>query len=626
MSLAILSSQQNYNEKEQPQQVEAPNHFQNYFSKPITLPANAEVAVVNAKINRSQNFSIGPDTDFKVYLGDELSETFPLKYSTSTPMTIGLSDADLKSLSYEEARQRIQDRLNADVLHPDMLGRSSVSLQQDATSKEITGFTFQFNKAKDGVSNSQQVSAFWEPFSDESTDGFTVATQGTYGKRITRGTLEEPPEVPACIAVGIDTPLTPNGGIFHFQPSNGIANNTVWACGLARPLQISNNDNDYDASTIEEVYPDWFQRNFEFPFNGYYDWVVARESDGNIHVYQTGHNGLDDQATDGHIWSLHEIEYWNASSDNSYYHEEEGPVVSTTFSSFRFEVQNELMIIQGFDGSSWRDIINPVSTSVAFNQITRPVGQNEWALYPVIELVEDGDHLDAVEFNGAYKPGDVKINYYTETWYARQYDIYDKSARPSLTQALDNRPWNNSIRDPHFHTWKGLLNSGTHRVVDKNVVMIVAEEQLYTPRRIYPYANMDLRDLLGFNVAIVNQNDFGTLDDHDSEISFSSTVKPQAGSIREIFIKLDSLTIESFNGAMSDISKIIYSIPRFDNSGGVVGPLFFENNDRYYLKLNNPSPIQLNRIDCSLVSVNNRLVDGLYGNTVITLHFRQSQN
>jgi len=68
MSLAILSSQQSYNEKEQPQQVEAPNHFQNYFSKPITLPANAEVAVVNAKINRSQNFSIGPDTDSKFIL------------------------------------------------------------------------------------------------------------------------------------------------------------------------------------------------------------------------------------------------------------------------------------------------------------------------------------------------------------------------------------------------------------------------------------------------------------------------------------------------------------------------------------------------------------------------------
>jgi hypothetical protein len=78
------------------------------------------------------------------------------------------------------------------------------------------------------------------------------------------------------------------------------------------------------------------------------------------------------------------------------------------------------------------------------------------------------------------------------------------------------------------------------------------------------------------------------------------------------------------NGAMSDIGKIIYSIPRFDNSGGTVGPLFFENNDRYYLKLNNPAPLQLSRLDCSLVNVNNRLAQGIYGNSVITLHFRKS--
>ena len=156
--------------------------------------------------------------------------------------------------------------------------------------------------------------------------------------------------------------------------------------------------------------------------------------------------------------------------------------------------------------------------------------------------------------------------------------------------------------------------------------MIIANEDLYTPITLFQSPNDDLRDLLGYQVAIVNENNFGSLHENLSEIRFESTTKPGVGSIREIFIKLDSLTIESFNGAMSDISKIIYSIPRFDNSGGVVGPLFFENNDRYYLKLNNVAPIQLNRLDCSLVGVNNRLAQGLYGNTVITLHFRKSQN
>ena len=95
-------------------------------------------------------------------------------------------------------------------------------------------------------------------------------------------------------------------------------------------------------------------------------------------------------------------------------------------------------------------------------------------------------------------------------------------------------------------------------------------------------------------------------------------------NLKEAFIKLDSLNIESYNGATSDIGKILYGIPRFDNSGASVGSLYFENNDRYYLKLNNVSPLLLNRMDVSIVNVDNRLVEDLFGNTVISLHIRKS--
>ena len=629
MSLAILSSQQQYNERDVPQQVEASNHFQNHFSKPITLPANAEVAVVNAKINRNQNFSIGPGTSFKVYLGDELDQTKLLRQSTSTPMTIDLSDPNHKSISYEEARQRIQDSLNEDLLHPDMIGRTTLTLKQDDTSGEAIGFKFSYNKAQDGFDNSPQVSQLWEAFSDQSLDGFDLAVHSTHGRRITRRSLGTPPELAGCIAVGVDTCLSPCGGVCHFQPSGGVANDTEWAVGLMRPLQITDNNNGIPTDSVEDVYPEWFERNYDFPFQGYYDYVLTRESDGKIHVYQTGWNGKVDEGRNGFQWSLHEIEYWNANSDNSDYSDESGPVVSTTFSSFQFEVQNENMVVQGYDpldGGSWKTIIQPVTTEVAFNKVTRPVGQNEWALYPVVELIADDDHMDFIDFNGAYKPGDIKIGYYTENWYSRQYYIADLAGNPRLLQELDRRPWNNSTRDPHYHVWKGLQEDNEITTIEKNVVMIIANEDLYTPITLFQSPNDDLRDLLGYQVAIVNENNFGSLHENLSEIRFESTTKPGVGSIREIFIKLDSLTIESFNGAMSDISKIIYSIPRFDNSGGVVGPLFFENNDRYYLKLNNVAPIQLNRLDCSLVGVNNRLAQGLYGNTVITLHFRKSQN
>jgi hypothetical protein len=149
---------------------------------------------------------------------------------------------------------------------------------------------------------------------------------------------------------------------------------------------------------------------------------------------------------------------------------------------------------------------------------------------------------------------------------------------------------------------------------------------LYTPRALWFTPTSDLRDMFGFDVAIVDESNYAVLSDHDSVRLFTSNTAPIKNSTKQAFIKIDSLNIESFNGGTSDISKILYSIPRFDNTGSAVGALFFENSDRYYLKLNNPSPIQLSRIDCSIVGIDNIIVDTLNGNTIVALHFRKSQS
>ena len=161
MSLVILSSQQSFNERDIPQQIEAPNHFQNYFSKPITLPANSEVAVVNAKINRNQNFSIGTKTNFKVYLGDELIDV-GLKDTTSTPLTIPLGDTQ-KTYTKDELKDFLKSRLNKYLLHPDYLDMADIELVQ-AASGQVTGFAFSFNKNSDGASAPADVSLTeWYP-------------------------------------------------------------------------------------------------------------------------------------------------------------------------------------------------------------------------------------------------------------------------------------------------------------------------------------------------------------------------------------------------------------------------------------------------------------------------------
>lgn len=618
MSLVILSSQQSFNERDVPQQVEAPNHFQNYFSKPITLPANSEVAVVNAKINRNQNFSIGPKTNFKVYLGDELVDV-GLKDTTSTPLTIPLSDSQ-KTYTKDELKDLLKSRLNKYLLHPDYLDMADIELVQ-VESGQVTGFAFSFNRNSDGVLAPGDVSQTeWYPQAGNWGD-YDVTTASATGVRIT-ATGADPDRI-LSIAVGIDTPLAPSGGIFHFQPEGGQENESVWSVGLSRPLQITGNPNNIPADSLEQVYPVNYVGDNN-PLQGYFDFLIHHDAENKIRIYQTGHNN----DADNYEWKLSEIEYWNAPTDNTDF-DGEGPAEGSTFSSYRFELQNEKMIIQGYDhvGAQWKDIITPVDTNVPFNQTTRPVSQNEWALYPVVEQIESLSYIDVLSFSNGLKGGDFKINYYTDNWYSKPFDRKDSIGSLVQLADIDGRAHNNVNETDmgSVHEYVGIEDINGNKYVNKSVVMIIAEETKYTPTRLFPIPNVDLRNLFGFGVAVVGQKTFNQNDPLDDPIVlFASSVTIVPESIKEIFIKLDSLTIESFNGAMSDIGKIIYSIPRFDNSGGTVGPLFFENNDRYYLKLNNPAPLQLSRLDCSLVNVNNRLAQGIYGNSVITLHFRKS--
>ena len=620
MSLVILSSQQSFNEQDVPQQVEAPNHFQNYFSKPITLPANSEVAVVNAKINRNQNFSIGPKTNFKVYLGDELIDV-NLKDTTSTPLTIPLSDRQ-KTYTKDELKDLLKSRLNKYLLHPDYLDMADVELVQ-AASGQVTGFDFSFNKNSDGENAPMDVSQTeWYPQAGNWGD-YDITTESATGVRINATGVD--PDRILSIAVSTDSPLAPSGGIFHFKPQGGEANESVWSVGLSRPLQITDNPNNIPTDSLEQVYPVNYDGD-NYPLQGYFDFVIHKDAENQIRIYQTGHNN----DADNYQWKLSEIEYWTAPTDNTDF-VGEGPAEGSLFSSFQFILENEKMTIQGYDHAvsppAWKNIITPVDTNVPFNQITRPVSQNEWALYPVVEQIEAATYIDVLEFSNGLKGGEFKIDYYKDNWYSKPFDRKDSIGSLVQLADIDGRAHNN-INETDMgsvHNYVGTVEVDGGIYVNKSVVMIIAEETKYTPTRLFPIPNVDLRNLFGFAVAVVGQKSFNQNDpETDPIVLFGSTVTIVPESIKEIFIKLDSLTIESFNGAMSDIGKIIYSIPRFDNSGGTVGPLFFENNDRYYLKLNNPAPIQLSRMDCSLVNVNNRLAQGIYGNSVVTLHFRKS--
>ena len=615
MSLVILSSQQTFNETDVSQTIENPSQFQNYFSKPVTIEPDSEVAVISAKINRSQNFNVSRRNNMKVYLGTELDENTALKRTTSMPINIPLFDSDDRSLSTSEFVDRVQDRLDEYVLHPEFIDRSSISASINTSTKELVGFDIQFQAEKNGSANSSSVSANWSAFSDD-TNNFGVSACGTHGRIISGLSRDN------CIAVGIDKPLAPSGGQFIFEPTGDEVRE--WAVGLSRPQNIVGNPYSEPTTTADDVNPAYFD-NSTLPGNlrGYYDFLVY--SNGvKLEVYQSANFGDNSGIGFGQT-GLDEIVYWN--SVNSSYNGSEGAVDPSIFTDYRITIENEFIKIEGFEGSAYKTIISAeVSQTVAFDRKTKAISQNEWSLYPVVELFgADTNQVHIKRFNGATKPGDALLSFFTETYYSKTTNSDDWTGFLQVN-SIDMRRFNNMDITTSTHTYKGLRSSGAHQSVDKNVVMLLADESLYTPRALWFTPTSDMRDFFGFDVAIVDETNYAVLSEHDSVRLFTSNTAPIKNSTRQAFIKIDSLNIESFNGGTSDISKILYSIPRFDNTGSAVGALFFENSDRYYLKLNNPTPIQLNRIDCSIVGIDNIIVDTLNGNTIVALHIRKSQS
>tara|TARA_Y100001972_G_C7652837_1_gene328382 strand:+ start:720 stop:2567 length:1848 start_codon:yes stop_codon:yes gene_type:complete len=615
MSLVILSSQQTFNQTQTSQTIENPSQFQNYFSKPVTIEPNSEVAVISAKINRSQNFNVSRRNNMKVYLGTELDENTPLNRTTSMPINIPLFDADDQSLSTSEFVDRVQDRLDDNILHPEFIDRSVVSASINTSTKELVGFDIVIDSAKNGGGNSSSVSENWSAFSDD-TNTFDVSACGTYGRIISASGRDN------CIAVGIDKPLANSGGQFIFEPTGDATRE--WAVGLSRPNNIVGNPYGEPTATADDVVPAYFDES-TLPGNlrGYYDFLVY--SNGvKLEVYQSGNFGVDSGIGFGQT-GLDEIVYWE--SVNSSYNGSGSPVDPSIFTDYRITINNEFIKIEGFEDSAYKTIISAeVSQTVAFDKKTKAISQNEWSLYPVVELFgATNNKVHIKRFNGATKPDDSLIGFFTETYYSTRTNSDDWTGFLHVN-SIDMRRFNNMERTSSDHTYKGLRSNGANVNVDKNAVLLLAEEELYTPRALFPTPTSDLRDFFGFDVAIVNESVYAVLSTHENNRTFTSTTAPIKNSTRQAFIKIDSLNIESFNGGTSDISKILYSIPRFDNTGSSVGALFFENSDRYYLKLNNPSPIQLNRIDCSIVGIDNIIVDTLNGNTIVALHFRKSQS
>ena len=92
------------------------------------------------------------------------------------------------------------------------------------------------------------------------------------------------------------------------------------------------------------------------------------------------------------------------------------------------------------------------------------------------------------------------------------------------------------------------------------------------------------------------------------------------------FVRLPRLTIQSFNGAKSSVSKIVYQVPKFSNEGRQLGELYFAPGEKTYIRLENTESFLLNNLDIQLVDVGEKVVEDLTGPTIVVFHVRKARN
>ena len=142
----------------------------------------------------------------------------------------------------------------------------------------------------------------------------------------------------------------------------------------------------------------------------------------------------------------------------------------------------------------------------------------------------------------------------------------------------------------------------------------------YTPRSgIGQFPNMNVK--LGFRLRPVLYSAYD-IADSDNIVQYQSS-DDALPTGKEAFVRFSSGTQTSFNANKGSVSKIIYPIPRFDNSGRAYGQLFFECNEKTYIDLNNTDTLTLNDIAVEIVDINERPVNDLTGSTIVTFHIKQ---
>ena len=468
--------------------------------------------------------------------------------------------------------------------------------------------------------------------------------------------------------------------------SNGSATDGIeeFEIGLTRAQK---NRMVYDDTSTNKVSPfppyfEAFQGSSQGPTGpqmGYYDYVVKNEFRNGIYelrIYQAVNDTTPSSNYSGALTRMVEVDYQSGLPGNARYRVDSLTYSKTTekIEEIEFEVRNEEMYIRFVDDND--DFTGMEISSGAYtgsthkNQRLKPVNSMCWNMYPKIRVAGwggetettkystlnmktfQGNLLENHQYGGSRKSNrplympvrkdgiyDSMTDFYSYSTSQRSGDIQQNLiTEDCVTESINYFDSANNTVVPSQKGLTGVSDFSASKIfADISNVLIMGTSELYANST----QRANTKNILGFpnNDIIVGQ--FGPAGGYNpanpTEVrtntssaslllsAYVSDSVPKLTSGESSFVRVRNLTTQTFNVANQSFSKILYHIPKFDNSGTEFGSLFFEPGERMYIKLNNLTSLNLNNIDVDLV-LGTEIVEQSYtGTTVVCFHIQKSR-
>ncbi len=654
--------------------IEAPNQYTNHLRNPLVIKPKSQIAVDSVKVNRAPVVAYEKDAVCNFWFGKRITDDVLEALNTHSGTGVN-QDEELSALkaavraqqrltSYPIIQQNLIDSSVAPALfvqkfakmcreaycyHPEINTSYTQNGSICALDFDTDSLKFQFQQeltkpANRNLSASFVQTIFGDADFDETSGCFTCNDEDTLILYAGEGAL--------------DGPISSVSGTCKFNVSNtreDAADPTTrqFCVGITRAYNYNNYlraFNDKDRLNMAE------HTGVGRDQDVFFDYCAQSDGDGTLRLYHSVYDqGVGDQKR-----SMEEILYYNktntsmlSNNDLNSCFASGAPINVKNITEIEITIQGEIVTFSDQNGSIISTAVSVPNASYK-ECVPKPINQNCWKMYPQIYLFGEDDEI-SMPAGSAYTPRtgttmDSNIFYGKGDWQARCYYNYftetvaEKAAGKTRAkqkrwrnakwwpQDLDARPPTRkctggaSRLDFIVGDYLGLTDHGSSRATqkDKENIIITGPNPYYrgnfTNHRMFrPNQSQNLGSDKGSNIIPAQLSLSAVLGS-----SFTAPEDLRTTATNSAFVRLPQFPQTTFNAGKGSISKIVGTIPRFDNSGADTGSLFFEKHDRLYVDLNNTEPIEMTDIKVDIVRSDETFVEDLTGNSEIVFHIREA--